>query len=176
MGAPTSCRPSRFTSFPSLTGTAGTDRARLVRSPRSGAHRPRAWGFYAGPPTGSSNGDDKISQVPGEPLAACPALRPRRDLHARPLLRFGAAFRSEYGIGSRNKHSFGALSHGPHPRCLRFAGRVAPPPRKTRFRLLGQLRRAGFHTRRVPSQGFTSFILLAQALLGANAVLLVAYA
>jgi len=33
---------------------------------------------------------------------------------------------------------FGVPSHGPHARCLRFAARVAPAPRKTRFRLVGQ--------------------------------------
>jgi hypothetical protein len=32
---------------------------------------------------------------------------------------------------------FEALSHGLHTRCLRFAGWIAPPPRKTRFRLAG---------------------------------------
>ncbi len=32
--------------------------------------------------------------------------------------------------------TFEALSHGLGTRCLRFAGRIAPPPRKTRFRLL----------------------------------------
>lgn len=31
--------------------------------------------------------------------------------------------------------TFGARSRGPHPRCLRFAPRVAPTGRKTRYRL-----------------------------------------
>jgi len=34
---------------------------------------------------------------------------------------------------------FEAHSHGPHIRCLRFAGWVTPPPRKTRFRRLASL-------------------------------------
>jgi hypothetical protein len=34
--------------------------------------------------------------------------------------------------------NFEAQSHGPPTRCLRFAGWVAPPPRKTRFRMAGQ--------------------------------------
>ena len=38
----------------------------------------------------------------------------------------------------------GLDQHGIGTRCLRFAGRVAPPPRKTRFRLLAKLCRAGF--------------------------------
>jgi hypothetical protein len=35
--------------------------------------------------------------------------------------------------------NFGAQSHGPHTRCLRFAGWITPPPRKTRFRRLASL-------------------------------------
>ena len=48
---------------------------------------------------------------------------------------------------------FGAQSPGFGTGCLRFAGRVAPTPRKTRFRLLARLFRAGLVTRRVPSKG-----------------------
>ena len=40
--------------------------------------------------------------------------------------------------------SFGAQSHGSRRRCLRFADRVTPAPRKTRFRLVANLGRAGF--------------------------------
>jgi hypothetical protein len=38
---------------------------------------------------------------------------------------------------------FGAASSGLSTRCLRFAGRVATAPRKTRFRLVANLCRAG---------------------------------
>ena len=38
--------------------------------------------------------------------------------------------------------------------------RVTPPPRKTRFRLLVQLCRAGLVTRRVPVKGFTFEMIL----------------
>src|SRR5208283_4815224 len=38
--------------------------------------------------------------------------------------------------------------------CLRFAGVVAHPPRKTRFRLLVRLYRTGLVTRRLPSERF----------------------
>jgi hypothetical protein len=61
--------------------------------------------------------------------------------------------------------TFEAQSHGFGTGCLRFAGRVAPTPRKTRFRLLARLSRAGLTTRRVPSKGFTMYptlILLSQ--------------
>ena len=53
--------------------------------------------------------------------------------------------------------AFEAQSHGFGTGCLRFAGRVAPTPRKTRFRLLAKLFRAGLITRRVPSKGFTMY-------------------
>ena len=52
--------------------------------------------------------------------------------------------------------NFGAQSHGPHTRCLRFAGWITPPPRKTRFRMAGQPFRAGLITRWVPAKGFRS--------------------
>jgi hypothetical protein len=50
---------------------------------------------------------------------------------------------------------FGAQSHGVWSRCLRFAGEVTRPPRKTRFRLLARLCRTGLVTRRVSMKGFT---------------------
>jgi len=54
-----------------------------------------------------------------------------------PLPRFDVAFRLFNSVGSHENHNFGAQSHGPLTRCLRFAGWVAPP-RKTRFRMAGQ--------------------------------------
>ena len=47
-----------------------------------------------------------------------------------------------------------AQSHGFGTGCLRFAGRVTPTPRKTRFRLLAKLFRTGLTARRVPTKGF----------------------
>jgi hypothetical protein len=73
---------------------------------------------------------------------------------ARPLRRRGTAFRYGHHVGSRDYDDFGAQSHGPLTRCLRFAGRVTPAPRKTRFRPLAKLCRTGLVTRRVSSKGF----------------------
>ena len=84
-----------------------------------------------------------------------------------PLPRFDVAFRLFNSVGSRENSNFGAQSHGPPTRCLRFAGWVAPPPRKTRFRMAGQPFRAGVATRRALTKGFRSPILLSQALPGA---------
>jgi len=58
--------------------------------------------------------------------------------------------------GSRIR-TFEAQSHGFGTGCLRFAGRVTPTPRKTRFRLLARLFRTGLITRRVPPKGFTMY-------------------
>jgi hypothetical protein len=59
-------------------------------------------------------------------------------------------------------------------RCLRFARRVAPPGRKTRFRLLARLYRVGSTAHWVPPKGFfdASYIafLLSQAYPGASAL------
>lgn len=61
-----------------------------------------------------------------------------------------AAFRVNDIVGSHNYKPFGALSRGLPTRCLRFAARVTPQPRKTRFRRSANLAGqdwlpAGFH-------------------------------
>jgi hypothetical protein len=76
-----------------------------------------------------------------------PVLRPRRDriCGLGPVVnRSGKAPASNHNGGSPQTDDFGAQSHGIWSGCLRLAGRVAPPPRKTRFRLLVPSNRAGF--------------------------------
>jgi hypothetical protein len=46
-------------------------------------------------------------------------------------------------------------ARGLRARCLRFAGRVTPPPRKTRSRLVASLYRVGTSTRGSASEGFS---------------------
>jgi len=69
--------------------------------------------------------------------------------------------------------NFGAEWAGSGTRCLRFARWVAPPGRKTRFRLLARLFRVGSLSHWVPPKGFfdASYIafLLPQAFPGASA-------
>src|SRR3990172_2462233 len=79
----------------------------------------------------------------GNPLCRCPALRPRQDRphQAFPVRRRGPRSNQDEGSHEAN---FGAPSHGLDTRCLRFAEWIAPPPRKTRFRLLARLCREGF--------------------------------
>ena len=73
-------------------------------------------------------GDDEISQVPGAPPRACPALRPRWSLGA-PDPR---ALRRGLPLPVRRRPprslTFGAPSHGPRARCLRFAAALADGP------------------------------------------------
>ena len=82
--------------------------------------------------------------------------------HARLDFFYGAPMRpSELNdaVGSHDSKPFGAQSHGLHTRCLRFAVRVAPTPRKTRFRLLARLCRAGLAARWVLNVRFPRFFL-----------------
>ena len=53
-----------------------------------------------GPPFPS--GDGGSPRFLGNPMCACPVLRPRRDLYARPLRRFDVAFRLLDSVGSRD--------------------------------------------------------------------------
>jgi hypothetical protein len=106
----------------------------------------------------------------GGPLCACPALRPRWERRAGPLSqRAAAAFRSFQDVGS-HKSAFEAQSHGLHTRCLRFAARVTPAPRKTRFRMGASLSRAGFSPARSLREvsAFLHGVLLTQASPGAR--------
>ena len=103
-------------------------------------------------------------------LSACPALRPRRDPRTWPVSALGCCLpllvRRRL---SRRFRSFEAQSRGPHTRCLRFAARVAPAPRKTRFRLVASFAGRGLN----PQGPFVKFpllhrFLLTQALPGAH--------
>jgi len=155
-GAMTSCRPSRRASLPSLGGTTPA----LVFRPHAAERRRGrvSWSWSpgtsgrepsvetTGSPTFLGNPDCALALLcdPGRTAAsgpcnaaARPPLCPRRRL---PRLA-----------------SFEARSHGFGTGCLRFAGRVTPTPRKTRFRLLARLFRTGLVTRRVPSKGFTVY-------------------
>ena len=75
-GTATSCRPSRRASFPSLGGTTGS---RTFRSRRRCVPQRRAWGWSPGIPVRDFfRGNDRISQVPGEPqFPFAHGLRPR---------------------------------------------------------------------------------------------------
>ena len=79
---PTSRRPSRRTSSPSLGGTTGRPvRAADAFASRGGGHSPGAGThLYGGRPRAASPVETaRPPRFPGDPSPACPALRPRRN-------------------------------------------------------------------------------------------------
>jgi len=119
--------------IPSLGGTTAR---RLAMQVGSNASLPAR--ISTGPRTVSFRGDVKASQVPGESLCACPCSRDPGEARCTKTLRCtGVAFRNQHAVGPRGYFMFSGLcDRGLHTRCLRFAARVAPVPRKTRFRLV----------------------------------------
>jgi hypothetical protein len=70
----TSCRPSRRTSFPSFGGTSV---ALVLFAPRRTSTPPRPGVGHPVSPAGMVRGNDRISQVPGEPqLSVCTCSKP----------------------------------------------------------------------------------------------------
>ena len=74
----------------------------------------------------SEDGDDGASQVPGKPSRACCALRdPGGTPNASTMAAIQhVAFRDSDNVGSHDLTDFGAQSHSPLVRCLRFAVQV----------------------------------------------------
>ncbi len=68
----------------------------------------------------------------------------------------GVAFRCLDHVGFLSAVLSRLDHHSLRPRCLRFAGWVTPPPRKTRFRLVANLSRAGLGTCKVHVKEFPS--------------------
>ena len=149
----TSCRSSRRASLPSLGDT--TQSARVSPVPRPSA---AAGGLqelvtrYLQPGLRQWKRQDLLRSW-GTPLVLLPCSpTPAGPAHQAIVMRQRGP-RTDHDEGSCIR-PFGAQSHGFGTGCLRFAGRVAPTPRKTRFRLLARLSRTGLVTRRVPSKGF----------------------
>ena len=126
----------------------------LASLPPAWSATPGAWGFRCfAPVTPVRILGWRRQGLPGSwgvLSVTCPALRPRWDADTRPLGVRRVAFRATYDVGSHVKLDFGARSHSLQPRCLRFAARVTPAPRKTRFRLAANLHRVGLLTHRTP--------------------------
>lgn len=121
---PTSRHPSRLASFPSVGGTSLLTVFRVPgRLPRArcATRAGLGLGVRLARRSASGRGDDETSQVPGAPPCPCRALRPRWSLgaHDPRALRRGLPLT----VRRRPPRSltFGAPSHGPRTRCLRFA-------------------------------------------------------
>jgi hypothetical protein len=122
--------------------------ALLLRSRTGEALPVRAWSLVTRCPVrGSSR---RRSDLPGSWRAlacVCHGLGLRPGLDTSPLRYLGAAPARRMTKAPTTKDDFGAELHGFRTRCLRFAARVTPAPRKTRFRLVASLYRAGFVSR-----------------------------
>ena len=98
-------------------------------------------------PATSDRGTDRASHVPWRtPLRGRRVLRPRTSRRARP---YGTSVQPPptFTTSAPSQSSISRLNHtAPHACCLRFAVRVAPHPRKTRFRLVASLYRVGLGT------------------------------
>ena len=120
-GAVTSCRPSRRTSFPSFGGTT-VPPGHFVPL-RTGAPHGPGVGHPVSPAGILPWRRQDLRRSWGTLVCFCPALRPRPDLHIRPLRCVSAA-----PVGSTAKAPasgyFEAESHSLGTRCLRLAGQV----------------------------------------------------
>ena len=74
----------------------------------------------------------------------------------------GVAYRRKEGVGLLVSYLSGLNRAARRARCLRFAARVAPRPRKTRLSGADQASDPGLITQRVPSRAFalTSQLML----------------
>ena len=145
--------PRRFVSFASRYRRCALGFAPAAQ----GAHGRGPGVVHRIPQTGSFDGDDRTSQVPGGPHYERALLFDPGGTSALGHCRASVLSSAKWTASApATNTNFGAQSHGPHTRCLRFAGWVTPPPRKTRFRMAGQPFRAGLITRWVPTKGFRS--------------------
>ena len=145
--APTPCRPSRRTSFPSLGGTALRP---LVMTRSVGAPSSSRFGF-AGPWSGNLHAETTGSpRFLGSPLDYMPCSQIPAGRRHQAIRCLTYCLPPHLRRRLPRQLDVGTQSHGLQPRCLRFAARVTPEPRKTRFRLAANLDRMGLDTHRTP--------------------------
>ena len=151
--APPPCRPSRRASLPSLGGTAPV---LVFRSRGSRAPRPRAGASLPGCPSRTFGTETtRVPRFLGKSRCVHAPLSDPGELFTPGLSRrVDAAFRWTNDVGTRGYFPLGAQSRGLPAPCVRFAGRITPPPRNTRFRLVASLCRAGLVTRWTPFERF----------------------
>lgn len=141
-----------------------------VRSRGSSAPSPRAGFVYRGFPTtclmAEASGSPKFL---GNPLPACPALRPRRTGWTKPYGPSHVAFRRFKGVGSAVSNFRGSITRP--ARLPVYASQSRSPfPTQDSVPAAGWAWPGGYCPRWVPMQGFRlaiSSFPLAQALLGA---------
>ncbi len=149
--------PPRFVSFAWRYHSS----ARVSPAPPASAPAGRSAGVgHPAPPTGNKSVETAGSPTfLGNPDCALALLSDPGRTHASGHTMRRRGPRYVHDEGSRIR-TFEAQSHGFGTGCLPFADRVAPTPRKTRFRLLARLFRTGLVTRRVPTKGFELYLHL----------------
>ena len=100
------------------------------------------------------SGDLEISQVPGRSLTTCPGLRPRRTKELSPLTSPFVLPSVPIDTSAPQPISFEALFRSLPSPCVRFAARVTPRPRNTRFWLVAYLYQVRTCTCWIALEGF----------------------
>ncbi len=145
--ATTSCLPFRRASFPSLGGTTPASSVRsFVAQDARATGRGTSANRWA--PPGRPLLPWKRQDLPSScrtPITCLHVLFDSGRTDSR-LANIVAASMAPARCTTRASanETFEAQSHGFQARCLRFADRVTPAPRKTRFRLMARLYRVGF--------------------------------
>jgi hypothetical protein len=145
--ATTSYLPSRRTSFPSLGGTTGAPsvRSKVARDAKATGRGTSAtrWAPRDRPLLPWRRQD--LPSSCGTPITCLHVLFDSGRTDSRLANNAAAGMAPAKGTtrASANR-TFEAQSHGFQARCLRFAVRVTPTPRQTRFRLMARLYRVGF--------------------------------
>jgi len=126
-----------------------TDRRYLTRARCSllATHEhfaPRAWGLFRGSPSDSVRVERcRSPRFLEDPCRHAVLFGPRRSRGAMVIGVAGVAFSSKDSLGLLVAYLSGLGRTARRTRCLRFAARVAPRPRKTRFRWVASSFRAG---------------------------------
>ncbi len=164
-GATTPCRSSRRTSFPSFGGTA--DGRLRFASTGSKRQTPVARGAlvtrFAPISRGFVRKRQGLPRSWGTPIVPMPC----SSTPAGPITPGHSRCAGTAPVQTTTKAPAGmsleAQSHGLGTRCLRFAGWITPPPRKTRFRPPATLYRAGLIPagfQRKVSERFPTWLIL----------------
>src|SRR5690606_34200567 len=134
---------------------------RALFAPSGIARLPAAWATSqtAPAPSPSQRRNQRPPRFLGNPSLACLALRPRWTAGSSPLSAPAMLPSARKTTSAPRSLHFGAQSRGLLAPCARFAARLAPAPRNTRFQLVASLCWSGTLTRRVPLEAFRQIIL-----------------
>jgi hypothetical protein len=141
------CHPSRRTSFPSLGGTALRP---LVMTRSVGAPSSSRFGCPAPGPAICTRRRQGLLGSWGVHSITCPEAQIPAGRRHQAIRCLTCCLPSNLRRRLPRQFDVGTQSHSLQPRCLRFAARVTPAPRKTRFRLAANLDRMGLDTHRTP--------------------------